>query len=242
MLRRVVVFVAVLALVGVTAWFSPASAHSYHHHHHHHKRHHHSDHSSSSSDTNSGDSGSAGDGASTTESNDDSSVSDKDDGSTADGMAVTPDATTPAMKGSIPTGSEQTITANLTGFSFQDNTPPGSSTISMPILHKVAGGTGTFADPITTAVPGHAGSGVETPKGTRLYVAKLKRYFIVEDSGATKESTKHFDLWVGGQGFTKSQSDKCESSYTGKAPVILNPPAGEPVTPGQLTGANGCKI
>jgi hypothetical protein len=110
------------------------------------------------------------------------------------------------------------------------------------VLHKVAGGQGTYADPITTAVPGHSGSGMETAKGTRIYVAKVKRYFIVEDSGATKMSGKHFDLWVGGQGFSKSSSDKCMNSYTGKATVILNPPAGEPVTVGPLTGSNGCRI
>lgn len=234
MLRRIAVFVAVLILVSVAA-IAPAMAHT-HHHHHHHRRHHHSSHSSSSSDTSSGDSGSTRSGA-TTESNDDSSVSDLPAASGDKSAAMAGPAAPMA------TGSAQTINARLTGFSWQDNTPPGSSTISMPVLHKVASGTGTFADPITTAVPGHAGSGVETAKGTKIYVPKLKRYFIVEDSGATKVSgTKHFDLWVGGQGFSKAASDKCESSYTGTAQIIVNPPPSEPVTVGPLTGPNGCNI
>lgn len=211
--RRVSVLVAALALTGLTA-AAPAMAH-----HHHHKHHHHHSHTSSATDPDSGDSASNdGDDSTPTESSDDSSVS-----------------------GTVATGTAQTITARITGYSFQDNTPPGSATISMPILHKVAGGTGTYADPITTAVPGHAPS-VETPKGTRIYVAKLKRYFIVEDSGASKASTHHFDLWVGGQGFSKSASDKCMNSYTGNAQVIVNPPKGEPVHAGPLTGANGCVI
>lgn len=111
----------------------------------------------------------------------------------------------------------------------------------MPVLHSKAGGTGTYADPITTAVPGSSSS-AETPKGTRIYVAKLRRYFVVEDSGATKESVRHFDLYVDGQEFSKSASDACMNSYTGNVPVIINPPAGEPVTVGPLTGSNGCKI
>jgi hypothetical protein len=42
----------------------------------------------------------------------------------------------------------------LTGYSFHDNTPPLSAIVSHPILHKAAGGQGTFRDPITVAVPG----------------------------------------------------------------------------------------
>jgi hypothetical protein len=174
---------------------------------------------------------------------DDSSDDDSDDSGSDDSTdATTPDTGTAGPAGGVvASGTQSSITAELTGYSFQDNTPPGSATISMPVLHSKAGGTGTYADPVTTAVPGSASS-PETPKGTRLYIAKLKRYFIVEDSGATKEGTRHFDLWVDGQGFSKSASDKCMDSYTGTSSVILNPPQGEPVTVGPLTGANGCRI
>jgi hypothetical protein len=147
----------------------------------------------------------------------------------------------PLIQPALPTGSAQTEQAEITGYSFQDNTPEGSATISMPVLHRVAGGTGTFADPITTAVPGGADD-PETPKGTKLYVAKLRRYFIVEDSGATAEGGKHFDLYVDGQGFSRADSEACMDSYTGTATIILNPPPREPVTPGPLTGPGGCRI
>jgi len=160
---------------------------------------------------------------------------DGDDGDKLSGGKPTSDA--PA-----PSGSEKTITARLTGFSRQDNTPPGSADIRCGQIHKKAGGVGTYTDPITAAVPGRGGKGMETPAGTRLYVPDLKRYFIVEDSGATKGSTTHFDLWVGGKGFSKSASDKCMNQLTGNATVIINPGPGKPVTVGPLTGSNGCVI
>src|SRR5688572_11781310 len=50
---------------------------------------------------------------------------------------------------------DQTIHAYLTGYSFFDNTPPASATISHPVLHSLAGGIGTFDDPVTVAV-GHS--------------------------------------------------------------------------------------
>jgi hypothetical protein len=153
-------------------------------------------------------------------------------------------AAAPSMAASrgILRGTPTTITAELTGYSFQDNTPPNSADICCSVLHKKAGGTGTYADPITTAVPGHSGKSMQTPTGTRLYVVELKRYFIVEDSGASPKSLRRFDLWVGGQGFSKRSSDECMDSFTGRATVVLNPLPGKPVTVGPLTGSNGCRI
>lgn len=136
----------------------------------------------------------------------------------------------------------RTITADLTGYSFFDNTPPGSADICCKVIHSKAGGVGTYADPITTAVPGRGGRGMQTPAGTRLYIPKLRRYFIVEDSGATPKRLTRFDLWVGGQGFPRSSSDRCMDQVTGTAQVILNPGAGYPVTVGPLTGSRGCRI
>src|SRR5690606_21632608 len=46
------------------------------------------------------------------------------------------------------------IRAYITGYSYFDNTPPGSAVVSHPVLHTVAGGQGTYDDPITVAV-GH---------------------------------------------------------------------------------------
>ena len=143
--------------------------------------------------------------------------------------------------GTVLDGTAKTVTAQLTGYSYFDNTPPGSADICCPKLHQKAGGAGTYVDPITTAVPGSGGQGMETPAGTRLYVAKLKRYFIVEDSGASGSGYR-FDLWVGGQGFDESSSEQCMSEVTGDAQAILNPAAGLPVTVGPLTSSSGCKV
>ncbi|MDT7772734.1 MAG: hypothetical protein QOC67_1658, partial [Pseudonocardiales bacterium] len=61
------------------------------------------------------------------------------------------------------------LTIWLTGYSWQDNTPPGSSIVGEPVLHKQADGQGTFADPITVAVPGHEGKMAWQP-GTKFYL------------------------------------------------------------------------
>ncbi|MDT7631860.1 MAG: hypothetical protein QOI50_3790, partial [Pseudonocardiales bacterium] len=68
--------------------------------------------------------------------------------------AVTPSAPPPPA---APAPAAKQLNIWLTGYSWQDNTPPGSSVVGEPVLHQQAGGTGTFADPITVAVPGHQG-------------------------------------------------------------------------------------
>lgn len=181
------------------------------------------DEDSDSSDEDSGDDNSGDDGVA--------------DGAGDSGSGVDPGGVVPVV-----TGTESSVSAELTGYSWQDNTPPGSATICCEVLHSKAGGTGTYADPITTAVPGSGGSGMEFPAGTRFYLPTLKRYVIVEDSGATKMGLPHLDVWVGGQGHSKSDSDACMNSFTGKATIIKNPSAGHPVTVGELTTSNGCKI
>lgn len=135
----------------------------------------------------------------------------------------------------------------LTGYSFQDNTPPSSATVSAPILHKVAGGTGTFTDPITVAVPGHASDGDMAWKGgTRFYLPTVQRYVIVEDSGASPAPSGqdgHLDMWVDGQGGSKSASDNCMDRITGTGiPAIMNPPPGKPVLVGPITSNGTCHI
>ncbi|MBO0876802.1 MAG: hypothetical protein J2P19_25790 [Pseudonocardia sp.] len=132
----------------------------------------------------------------------------------------------------------------LTGYSWQDNTPPGSSKVGEPVLHQVAGGTGTFADPITVATPGHQGDQAWKP-GTKFYLPTVRRYVIVEDSGAAKEpegTDTHLDMWIGGQDGTKSATDDCENQFTGKVPAQLNPPDGLPVMAGPIYANQKCAI
>lgn len=136
----------------------------------------------------------------------------------------------------------QTVSASLTGYSYFDNTPAGSADICCPVLHRRAGGRGTYTDPITVAVPG-SGASMQLPAGTRVYVSSLRRYLIVEDSGATREAGRyHFDVWVDGAGYGELSSQACMDELTDTVSVVLNPRPGYPVTVGPLTGSNGCRL
>src|SRR4051794_3977119 len=63
----------------------------------------------------------------------------------------------------------------LTFYGWYDNTPPGGE-ISYPQIHDTAGGKGTYADPITFAT-----STAELKAGTKVWVPRVKKYFIMED-------------------------------------------------------------
>src|SRR5882757_3656566 len=132
----------------------------------------------------------------------------------------------------------------LTGYSFHDNTPPMSAIVSHPILHRAAGGTGTYRDPITVAVPG-SGSTMKWKPGTRFYLPSVKRYVIVEDSGASpapRGVDTHLDMWIGGQGGTRSATDQCMSRLTGNVSAVLNPRPGLPVMAGPVFASHTCRI
>lgn len=140
-------------------------------------------------------------------------------------------------------GSKQ-LTIWLTGYSWQDNTPPGSSKVGEPVLHKQADGQGTFADPITVAVPGHQGD-MDWKPGTKFYLPTVQRYVIVEDSGAAKApdgTDTHLDMWIGGQDGTKQTTDDCENQLTGKVPAQANPPDGLAVMAGPIYANKKCNI
>jgi LysM repeat protein len=142
------------------------------------------------------------------------------------------------------TGPAKQMKIWLTGYSFQDNTPAGSAKVSKPILHKNAGGTGTYADPITVAVPGK-GSGIWSA-GNRFYLPSVQRYVIVEDTGASPApsgTAGHLDMWVDGEGGSKSASDKCMDQITSKsATAIHNPAPNLPVRPGPITRNGVCNL
>jgi hypothetical protein len=128
------------------------------------------------------------------------------------------------------------VIIDLTGYSWFDNTPPGSAEVSNPILHKKAGGHGTYADPITVAVP----DGSFTP-GPPVYVPSVERYVIVEDSGASG-GHNHLDMWVGGQGGSRSAVSRCMDRFTGKTVAEQGPPPGRPVLSGPIYSAAGCRL
>ncbi len=144
------------------------------------------------------------------------------------------------------------LQAYVTGYSYWDNTPPGSSAISHPGIHDVAAGAGTYADPITMAVGHDMSSGenvLDWPAGTRFYLPYLHRYFIVEDTcgdgptpqngpchtGYPSPAVTWLDVWVGGQHADQSASHACMNAITGVHAVIKDPGPGHPVTSGELT-------
>lgn len=131
-------------------------------------------------------------------------------------------------------GSEKVITAYTTGYTWFDNTPVGSAQIAYPTIHRVAGGTGTWGDPITIATA----KGAYTP-GTRFYIPSVRRYFVAEDFGGANMyrppvGSAWLDLWIGGQGGSSRGADACASAITGGHKVVVNPSPGYEVRPGTI--------
>jgi len=172
------------------------------------------------------------------DSGDDSSSSDQPDtvNPSTDNTANT---ATGVTGGTVQSGTQQSVKIQLTAYGAPDNNPAGSKTISQPTIHQQAGGSCTFADPVSFASPGSAGS-TEFPKGQRVYFPSLKCYGVSEDSGATKMSIKHIDIYAGDG--PASITDKCESDLTGPTTVIVNPVAGKPVVTGPLSTSSGCTV
>lgn len=150
---------------------------------------------------------------------------------------------------------EQSMNVFLTGYSWWDNTPRGSAQIARPVIHRTAGGVGTYEDPITLAV-GHKKTGgrsvMDYRPGTRFYIEKLQKYAIVEDmcgDGPRPQDgpchTGHrghdwIDIYVGGRRMDEASVDACMRHITGIQSVVLNPRPGYPVTPGEIA-ATGCR-
>ncbi|HKS01542.1 MAG TPA: hypothetical protein VJS86_07680 [Arthrobacter sp.] len=147
---------------------------------------------------------------------------------------------------------EKVVTdAYMTAYTWFDNTPPGSLDISNPVLHTKAGGTGTYEDPVTIAVGHSLESGkdvLDIPAGTRIYVPNVRRYFIVEDTcgdGPTPQNgpchstakaqegaSIWVDLWIGGEGGTKSSTRRCARKVTTVGTAVFNPRADYAVASG----------
>lgn len=132
--------------------------------------------------------------------------------------------------------------AFLTFYGWWDNTPPGNG-ISFPKIHSGAGGVGTWNDPIT-----FASSTKEISAGSKIWVPRVRKYFIMEDdctecgqdwSGHGPDGgpgLRHYDLWLGGKGGNPFDAINCEdalTNYNDQGPilegVIANPPSNEPV-------------
>jgi hypothetical protein len=139
------------------------------------------------------------------------------------------------------------VTAYLTGYSSYDNDPPGAD-ICCGVIHTQAGGTGTYADPITLAV-GVVNTTLDVPAGTRFYIPALRKYFMVEDSCAACHDPNHtrpagtniwVDAWVDGRTSTQAQAITCMNSITGVHDIYQNPVSNLAVVPGVISANGGC--
>ena len=126
------------------------------------------------------------------------------------------------------------IKHDVTFYGWADNTPP-SDAISNSVLHPLAGGVGTYADPVTFATaPG------EWAPGTILYVPFLQKYVIMEDSCVAcakdwKAGIRHIDIWMKSDASNASSLLKCEDAFTRNgADVETNPPPDRLVDPRPL--------
>lgn len=151
---------------------------------------------------------------------------------------------------------EQRFTAFLTGYSYWDNTPPGSAAIARPVIHRRAGGIGTYANPITLAV-GHQKRGgrslMDFPAGTRFYFPRIRKYAIVEDlcgdGNRPQDGPCHtghrghvwLDIYVDGRRAGNRAANICMRRITGIQRVVINPRPGRPVAEGPLT-ESGCPV
>lgn len=155
-----------------------------------------------------------------------------------------------------PSSREQSFDIYLTGYSYWDNTPPGSASISKPVIHRKAGGTGTYSDPITIAV-GHTIIGrrqtLDYPAGTRFYLERLQKYVIVEDVCGDGRQPQNgpchtgrnglpwLDIYVDGSGVSSGDATECARRITAVQPIIMHPEPGYPVFAGSLAEA-GCQV
>jgi hypothetical protein len=151
-----------------------------------------------------------------------------------------PSATVTAT--AIPTAEQVGLRqrVEVTFYAAADNDPPGSVDIAYPnSRHVSAGGTGTYADPLSLATDPR-----EIRPGVLVYYPAVQKYFVMEDDCAeciddwAETRTPHVDLWV------SNTSDPavlgCEAALTPDDPdtIIVNPPADLPVD-GKPLFANG---
>ncbi|HWZ89867.1 MAG TPA: hypothetical protein VNW92_13490 [Polyangiaceae bacterium] len=125
-------------------------------------------------------------------------------------------------------------------------------------------GKGTYDDPVTFAASdagdGESFGGVTIAPGTIIYYAKVRKYFIMEDSCFechTEWDAKkalHVDLWMGpsvpppGQTMFGAPLINCEDDHTsgqayhGVDTIIVNPPSDLPVDQTMLFDGTQCTM
>jgi 3D (Asp-Asp-Asp) domain-containing protein len=114
-------------------------------------------------------------------------------------------------------------------YGFPDNDPPFSAIIAHPVVHRHAGGIGTFDNPITFASDPRV-----VPFGTKIYVPYLQKYFIMEDICAEavhQPGVSHVDLWAGGNASTDVAALLAveDADTRNAATIVINANPGHPV-------------
>lgn len=126
------------------------------------------------------------------------------------------------------------IKAIVTYYGWPDNDPPGTA-IAYPVIHRGAGGTGTYQDPITFA------SSSQFSKGQILYVPYIKKYVIKEDLCASCTGN-WIDIWMNSNSNYSSQVTACERYWTrwqgNETNIEINPPSNREVDTRPLFNIN----
>jgi 3D (Asp-Asp-Asp) domain-containing protein len=164
------------------------------------------------------------------------------------------DSGTPATDASADSAQgdgSTTMNVYVTFYGWADNSPPGGAIAypksgGFPTLHDTAGGTGTYADPIT-----FASDRAEFPVGTILYVPFIEKYVMMEDDCVecdtdwTTSHKWHIDVWMNSNG-TESTSalTTCEGNWTRTSIAVeVGAPPGRTVTTAPLfvPATNSCR-
>lgn len=140
------------------------------------------------------------------------------------------------------TGSGTSRMVHITFYGSWDNDPPGALTICCGVIHgQNAGGTGTYADPLTFASP--EGDG-EYETGQIIYVPSVRKYFIREDICAVSWTAEDgcgdvdmVDLYVGNPSSAEAVVE-CQNSLTKDddvdSEIIVDPDPNRLVDPGLI--------
>jgi 3D (Asp-Asp-Asp) domain-containing protein len=145
-------------------------------------------------------------------------------------------------------GTNQTM--EVTFYGWDDNSPPGNAiaypkSSGYPTIHDAAGGTGTYADPITFATDKN-----ELPIGSIVYAPFIEKYLVMEDDCGGCDSdwatmSWHIDVWMNSDG-TENPSAlfDCEDQWTQcSTNIVIHPPPGLTVTTTPLfdPATNSCR-
>jgi 3D (Asp-Asp-Asp) domain-containing protein len=126
-----------------------------------------------------------------------------------------------AVLGSVFVGggsasAETTPTVYMTFYAAYDNDPPGSCEIANTTWRSCAGGTGTYADPVTIAA-----DPARHAYGTIIYIPRLHKYGRVEDYCAGCIGSSQIDVYMGSA--NEAPVEQCEALLTDTVLIRKNP-------------------